>query len=139
MKRDTPRASSPTPAMRRVLGNAIAGRPLAAGLSGRAAHGGLAGTVAALRRRGWLTGDTITDGARAALGASAASGRRAGLSDAQLGVLEMLNPEWDGTIDGPTANVLRSLERRGLARHTTWPRECWSITDAGRATLLGSM
>lgn len=57
------------------------------------------------------------------------------LSDSQVYILEMLNPEWDGAIDGPTANVLRSLERRGFARHTEWPRKCWSITEEGSVAL----
>ena len=67
MNRAAPRMPRPTPPMRRALENAVAGRDLAAGLVGRAAHGGLAGTLAALRRRGWLVGDTITDAGRAAL------------------------------------------------------------------------
>jgi hypothetical protein len=60
------------------------------------------------------------------------------LTDAQEYILSMLNPEWEGKADGPTVNVLRSLERKGFAGHTEWPRKCWSITEAGRAALANA-
>lgn len=57
------------------------------------------------------------------------------LGEAQTYILEMLNPEWDGKPDSRARKVLQSLERRGLVRHQEWPRECWSITDDGRAAI----
>lgn len=58
-----------SPRMAAVLKHAAAGRPLNTGIHGQSAHGGLSGTVIALRRRGYLCGDDITEAGRAALAA----------------------------------------------------------------------
>lgn len=51
-----------------LLRNRVNGRHLYAHISGMSACGGATGTVAALRRHGWLTrDDEITDDGRAAL------------------------------------------------------------------------
>lgn len=50
-----------------VLKLAEAGEPLDTGVFGRSGFGGLSGTVSALRRRGMLDGDEITDLGKAVL------------------------------------------------------------------------
>lgn len=53
--------------MLEVLGHAEAGRPLETGCRTQAEYGGLSGTLYALRNRGLLRGQGITDAGRAAL------------------------------------------------------------------------
>lgn len=58
----------PSPAMLAAMRNLAAGKRPNAGLSGRSAHGGLSGTMVALRRRGWINAEErLTDAGRAAL------------------------------------------------------------------------
>lgn len=50
-----------TPAMLAMLRNASAGLPLKTGLHGRAEQGGAEWTIVALRKRGYLTRNEITE------------------------------------------------------------------------------
>lgn len=45
---------APSWQMLRLLHNVAAGRPVTFGVRGQSAHGGLEGTMAACRRRGWI-------------------------------------------------------------------------------------
>jgi hypothetical protein len=59
---------SMTPAMEAALLNVLRERPIAAGLQGRSAHGGLENTINGLLRRGWIDRNLLlTEAGRAAL------------------------------------------------------------------------